>query len=271
MHLDALDARVARALDQLRQHGRRREHGGELAARKQVVRIGDIDAVDQLDRGAAFEPRGGHQRGAMRICRHQQHAVVRARHERQMRAQQHMRVPAAVVTMDDAFGASGRARGHDRLAPGARLERRRRDGRGRPRQDVFQDQHVEPERRHAMRFVALRNRAAHAHDLHRIGDVVRAEIEVDHEFGGAARHHAVARRHHARAVARQDRDRLAGPGSRRDHGGTHRIGLRGELRIGEPASARGDRDALAVARKAAQRGEPGLSGVMRFITLSPSP
>ena len=228
---------MSRTIDQLRQHGRRREHGGEFAAREQIVRVSHIDAVDQLDRGAAFEPGGGDQRGAMRVGGHQQHAVARARQERQMRAQQHMRVPAPVVTMDDAFGASSGARGHDRLAPGARIERRRGNHGGRARPDVLKDQHVEPERGNAMRFVTLHDRAAHAHDLHRIGDVVGTEIEVDHELGRAARHHAIACHDHARSVARQDRDRLAGFRTRRNDGRAHRVGPRGELRIGEHAPA----------------------------------
>ena len=126
---------------------------------------------------------------------HQQHAVVRARHERQMRAQQHVRVPAAVVAMDDAFRASGRAGGHDRLAPGARIERRRCD-RARAGRATMSSRTITSSPSAATRcsLAALGDGAAHAHDPHRIGDVVGPEIEIDHELGGAARHHAVARR-----------------------------------------------------------------------------
>ncbi len=47
--LDAVDALVPRAFHQFRQDGRRREHGGEFAAREQFVCVGGIDAADQLD------------------------------------------------------------------------------------------------------------------------------------------------------------------------------------------------------------------------------
>ena len=231
--------------DQLRQHGRRREHGGDLAAREQLVRIGHIDAADQLDRRAAFEPCRGEQRRAMRVRGHQQHAVVLARHERQMRAQQHVRVPAAVMAMDDRLRAAGGARRHDHLAPGARIERRRSTRPGRARHDVFQHHHVEPEPGDARQLAALHDGAAHAHDAHRIGDVVRSEVEIDDEFRRAARHHAVARRDDARPVARYDRDRFAGLRARRDHGVANRARLPRKLRIGQRAPARRDRDARA--------------------------
>ena len=265
--LDALDALVACALHQFRQHGRRREHGGEFAAREQFVRVSDIDATDQLDRGAGLEPRGREQRDPVRIGVHQQHAIVRAGHERQMRAQQFMRDPAPVVAVHDRLRTAGRARGHDGLAPGVRVERQFRRSAGRPRQNVLQHHHVEPECGDARQLAVLDHGPSHAQDTHRVGDIVRAEIEIDHELGRAARHHAVARGHHARAVARHDRDHFARLRARFDHGGAHGLRLRNKFRIGERAPARRDRDAVAKFRETAQRGSPGILRDCHALTL----